>query len=345
MNIKLKTFCIALSLWLLGCAPLGAAAVSTSEIAASAPTAEIQSPATAAIVIAVYCVLIVFASLSGGWLATMIELTHTRMQLIVSFVGGLMLGVGFFHMIPHSLQETGSIDQSMLWVMVGLVVMFLLLRMFHFHQHGVAETDESHEEHQHHAHHAHQPPTDHHDHHTHHHPSGPHKLSWTGVALGLGVHTLIDGMALAASVQADARYSGTNWTLGIGTFAAIFLHKPLDAVSITSLMTASGWSAGWRNAINACFALMCPLGALLFWLGIERFADVQHLIVGCALAFSAGVFICISLSDLLPEIEFHTHDRFKLTVVLLTGIGVAYAIGFLEPGHVHNHGTSVIRGN
>ncbi|MCA9021216.1 MAG: ZIP family metal transporter, partial [Planctomycetaceae bacterium] len=125
---------------------------------------------------------------------------------------------------------------------------------------------------------------------------------------------------------------------GLGTFLAIALHKPLDAVSITSLMAASGWSVGWRNAVNIGFAMMCPLGAVLFFLGVQQFSENQHIIIGCALAFSAGVFLCISLGDLLPEMEFHSHNRFRLSFVLLLGIALAYGIGFLEPEHAHQHG-------
>ena len=57
--------------------------------------------------------------------------------------------------------------------------------------------------------------------------------------------------------------------------------------------------------------------------------------VGCSLAFSAGVFLCISLGDLLPEVEFHSHDRLKLSLTLLLGIALAWGIGLLEPSHVH----------
>ncbi len=56
---------------------------------------------------------------------------------------------------------------------------------------------------------------------------------------------------------------------------------------------------------------------------------------GSALAFSAGVFLCISLSDLLPEIEFHSHNRIGLTVALVAGVGLSYLISLLEAGHVH----------
>jgi len=58
-------------------------------------------------------------------------------------------------------------------------------------------------------------------------------------------------------------------------------------------------------------------------------------VVGSALAFSAGVFLCISLGDLLPEVHFHSHDRFKLTFSFLVGIGLAYGLRFLEPGVLH----------
>ena len=44
------------------------------------------------LLLTVYCLLIVAVSLLGGWLPSRIKLTHTRMQTIVSFVGGLMLG-------------------------------------------------------------------------------------------------------------------------------------------------------------------------------------------------------------------------------------------------------------
>ena len=121
---------------------------------------------------------------------------------------------------------------------------------------------------------------------------------------------------------------------GLGTFLAIVLHKPLDAISITTLMKAAGWSQRAMNLVNAAFAMMCPLGALLFVYGLSV-TEQQSVVVGCALTFSAGVFVCISLGDLLPEMEFHRHNRVQLTTLLLAGLAIAYGIGFLEPAHVH----------
>lgn len=285
-----------------------------------------------------YCGLIVLGSLAGGWLPLWVNLTHTRMQLTVSLVAGLMLGVALFHLLPHAFGElsaSGSrspLDHTVWWVMLGLLAMFFLIRAFHFHQHavaGIADEETAHD----HDHDGGQ-----HDHHHHHgHAPTSHHLSWVGATFGLAVHTLIDGMALGASVQAESSHQHGFWLWGLGTFLAIVLHKPLDAVSISSLMAAGGWSRGWRHAVNAGFALMCPLGAGLFYFGVAQFGGSQHLIVGCGLAFAAGVFLCISLGDLLPELEFHSHDRLKLSAALLIGVALAWGIGFLEPAHAHHN--------
>jgi zinc and cadmium transporter len=271
--------------------------------------------------------------------------------MMVSLVGGLMLGIGLFHMLPHAVAEMGpaSLDWAIGWMMFGLLAMFFLIRAFHFHQHdverplAVPETgdrcdDPSHDhEHQHdHEHLEHHGRLEHGHSHSHGHHAHAHKLSFVGVAVGMTMHTLIDGLALAASVQADYSHGNHNGLYGLGTFAAILLHKPLDAISVTSMMAVGGWSAASRQAVNAGFALLCPLGAALFLLGMDQFSASQQVVVGSALAFSAGVFVCISLGDLLPEVEFHSHDRVKLSAMLLLGVALAWGIGLLEPKHAHS---------
>ena len=267
----------------------------------------------------VYCIAIAGFSLVGGLLPNWIKMTHTRTQLVMSFVSGLMLGVAFYHLLPHSVALVGGdhgADTSVWWLMIGLITMLLLLRLFHFHQH-----DFSSEEDQHHDHHHHRP-----------HQSSAHSMSWMGIALGLALHTLVDGVALGAVMQGGSVEAGL---IGIGVFLAILLHKPLDAMSITTIMQAGGWSRGARATTNLLFALMCPLGALLFYFGVDILTDSQNHVVAAALAFSAGAFICIALSDLLPEVHFHSHDRGKLTLAFLLGIALAYAIGIVEPAGIH----------
>jgi zinc and cadmium transporter len=268
----------------------------------------------------VYCLLVVLASLAGGALPGLVALTHRRMQLAMSFVGGLMLGVALLHLLPHSLAEQGSVDRAAGWMLGGLLTMFLLIRVFHVHAHEHGDTADVTDEHR-------------HDHeggaHCH------HPFSWLGLAFGLSLHTLIDGLALGAAVVAEAREEHGLALAGLGTFLAVALHKPLDALSITSLMAAGGWTRGAIRVANAVFALMCPLGAIGFVFGVAGLFAEQHVAVGSALAFAAGVFLCISLADLLPEISFHAHDRLPLTIALLLGVGLAWGIVLVEPEHAH----------
>jgi zinc and cadmium transporter len=134
---------------------------------------------------------------------------------------------------------------------------------------------------------------------------------------------------------------------GFGTFLVIFLHKPLDSMTISMLMQRGGWSTSWRNAINGLFALAIPIGVAFFyiyahWATSASFATGDVLppqVLALGLAVATGMFLCISLSDLLPELKFHQHDRVKLSFALLAGLAVAYAAGQLEAamGDPHHH--------
>lgn len=327
------------------CLTLGTVASSESHVGTGALA---SSPL---LLLVVYCGLIALSSLCGGTVPLLIRLTHTRMQILVSVVGGFMLGVGIFHQLPHAVIAIPStdghgsfaLDWCMGWMMFGLLLTFFMLRMFHFHSHGPIEEDAPHD----HDHsHDHDHDCGHHHAHSHGHghgldaPSTLKGASWIGILLGLSLHTLLDGVALAANVQADALHihdRGLFTLLGLGTFLGVALHKPLDSMSITSLMAAGGWSRRSMQLVNLGYALMCPMGAFLFYFGIQAYSGVQETIVAAALAMSAGVFICISLSDLLPEVQFHSHDRLKLSAWLLLGVATAWGIGFLEPPHTHAH--------
>jgi len=146
--------------------------------------------------------------------------------------------------------------------------------------------------------------------------------------LGMTLHSLLDGLALAAAVMAAKQ--GEAKLAGLGVALVVILHKPFDAMAVTTLMTASGSSKSSRHLLNGLFSLASPLGAVLFMLGASQFADSNAIFLGCSLAFCAGTFLCIASSDLLPELQFHSHDRFKLSVALLAGLAVALIIKHFE---------------
>ena len=153
--------------------------------------------------------------------------------------------------------------------------------------------------------------------------------------IGLTLHTVVDGVALSASVLTEAAHGG--WPLaGVGTFLAVAMHKPLDSFAITSLMKKQHWTPAAQNIANLAFSLSCPIGAAAFYFGSTRIAGGTE-ILGWGLAVSGGFFIGIALADLLPEVAFHQHDKGILTAALLSGVSLAVVLENL-PGHDHaNH--------
>jgi zinc and cadmium transporter len=288
----------------------------------------------------VYCALVLLASLFGGWLPIVVKLTHTRLQVAISLVAGLMLGIALLHFLPDASEQLGSLDRTVGWTLGGFLAMFFLQRFFHFHHHDLPEGDPEdccHDEevvhsHGHEEHHDHHHDHDHdHDHdHSHAHTlaeKSAQQLSWVGTALGLTLHSLLDGLALAAAVEASARGQGL---AGLGTALAVILHKPFDAMAVSTLMTAGGSSRSFRHLLNGLFSLATPLGVVLFYIGANHIAGSNVIFLGCELAFCAGTFLCIASSDLLPELQFHSHDRLKLSVALLLGVGIAVLIRAIE---------------
>jgi len=264
------------------------------------------------LVLIVYCGLIVSVSLVGGRLSSLLRMTHLRTQLLMSGVGGLMLGIAMLHLLPHAAETLASPSRAGMGVLAGLVVMFLLVRLFHTHDHGVLEHP--------------------------HDPGDPAKgISWFGLFFGLLLHTLVDGIALSASVIAESEHGAWLGLGGLGTFLAVALHKPLDAFAITSVMNRQHWSINAQWVANVIFSLACPLGALAFYFGV-RGPVANPALLGWGLAVSAGFFIGIAMADLLPEVAFHDHDRGKLTATFLLGVAIAAGIENL-PGHSHDHGS------
>jgi zinc and cadmium transporter len=287
-------------------------------------TEPILSPAW---LLTIYCVLVMLASLAGGWLLLIIRPTHTRLQLATSFVAGLMLGIALLHFLPDAAEQLQSVERTAEWMLGGFLAMFFLQRFFHFHHHDSSEGDpedcDAHEPAHGHSH-AHD-----HDHHAHTlADKSAQQLSWVGTALGLSLHSLFDGLALAAAVETGAH--GHARLAGLGVALVVILHKPFDAMAVSTMMTVGGKSRMSRHVLNALFALVSPIGAILFYLGADQFADSNAVFLGCSLAFCAGSFLCIASSDLLPELQFHSHDRLKLSIALITGLTVAVLIKELE---------------
>jgi zinc and cadmium transporter len=274
------------------------------------------------------CALIVSVSLLGGIVPLSVVQNHTRLQVYLSFSAGSMLGAAFFHMLPEAVRM-GS-GNTVRWAALGLLTLFFLERFFKFHQHEAQEPpadrihDSSHDNTEDSLQHSSRevtgspqiPPEDSHDHE----PDPIEALSWWTAAFGLAVHSLVGGVALASAISADFAERNSIGATGLGVFLATLVHKPADALTIVTLMLRSGAPRWLAHVVNFAFALMIPVGVVVFVLGVGQFSPLgAPNATAVALSFSAGTFLCIALSDLLPELQFHSHDRLKLSLALLAG--------------------------
>ena len=179
-----------------------------------------------------------------------------------------------------------------------------------------------------------------------HRAAAPAVAGWMAV-VGLTIHTFMNGVGLAGAVQAGSelaeKMTVLGWAVpGFAMFVAIVLHKPADALAISTVLTRKGVSRQLVGLVQLGFALMVPVGVVAFQLtrgAIEK--DMQSQLTGAALAFSAGTFLFIALSDLLPEVQFHRHDRFALFLALTCGVAVMGGIALLEGHNEHEHGAHV----
>jgi zinc and cadmium transporter len=272
--------------------------------------------------LAVYSGGILAASLFGGCVPFLGRVTHSRLQLYLSLSAGVMLGASFFHVMPEAMEMAGA--GFGWWMALGAVGLFCIERFIAPHSHEVSSKLQQEHEHE---------PGCEHDHEHH---AAPAVGGWMAV-LGLTIHTFMNGVGLAGAVQADLeKGSSSAWLLpGLALFLAIVLHKPADALAISTVLSRKGVRRGTIALVQLGFALMVFAGAAAFMITSGAIEEgLRNQLTGAALAFSAGTFLFIALSDLLPEVQFHRHDRVPLSLALVLGTVLMGGIALLEP---HDH--------
>ena len=252
-------------------------------------------------------ILIFVVALLGGFVPFLLTLTHRRMQVALSLISGILLGISIFDLVPHAfegfLAAGREVHDSMhtvgWWILIGFLSLFILERFACFHHHDVEGDSCGHD----------------------------HGTSWQGALIGLCIHALLAGVALGAASSDTAALFAIS--------IAIILHKPFDSLALITLMQADGRSKALRFWMNLAYALVTPLGAVLgLYLG-----EASQSIAAMAIAFAAGMLLCIALSDLLPELQFHRHDRVLLTVSLLVGLAISWSVTLVHShDHDHDHG-------
>lgn len=208
---------------------------------------------------------------------------------------GFLLAIAFLELIPESVEADPA---NALFVLAGFVAIHLL--------HGVFLDG-----------HVHHPPAfKPSDHHHHHHHGGRNHALTGGALTGMLVHTFFDGVSIAAGFAASVK-------AGLLVFLAVLLHKIPDGLVVASIMLAT--SQGRRRAFLASLALggSTLLGAVLMnLLFAPGTVGDPPAIAGAALALSAGIFIYVAASDLIPEVaEARNRD---LSLLVVAGMAVFY---------------------
>ena len=121
----------------------------------------------------------------------------------------------------------------------------------------------------------------------------------------------------------ESKVSFFKATRGKSVFLAIAIHKLPEAFSLSSILLHEQYKRSQIVLMHLLFISMIPLGAMAVNLLSLR-AD-SH-VAAYAMAFSAGTFIQIAVSDLLPEVHKAEKGRLLNTLLFLLGI-VLMALG------------------
>jgi zinc and cadmium transporter len=120
-----------------------------------------------------------------------------------------------------------------------------------------------------------------------------HRIGLTAM-FGLSVHSIIAGMALGVGLLEAQELS-----VSAALLSAILVHKVPETLALMGLLAASGWS---RKRIIICLVLFSLMGPLGIFTGALSNLNSPFL-MSVALAVSAGTFLYIASSDLLPQLH------------------------------------------
>lgn len=219
--------------------------------------------------------------------------------LLVSLAAGVMLGDAFFHLLPEAAKSGFKLETSFL-LLLGITTFFILEKFVQWkHCHHTHHTKESHKR--------------------------PYPFAVMNL-IGDGLHNFIDGILIAGSYLVSI-------PLGIATTLAVVLHEIPQEIGDFGVLLHGGFKKAGALLFNFLTGLTAVLGALItLVLGRDFISLPEYLI-----PFTAGGFIYIAASDLIPQIHDHNNtNKAKVRqsilelLVFMLGIFAMYALLFLE---------------
>lgn len=130
---------------------------------------------------------------------------------------------------------------------------------------------------------------------------------------GLSLHTIAAGISISATLTKSP-------ALGFVTFLAIFLHKFPEAFSLGVLLKNTNLKKNYLWFLFTIYSLLIPLSAISSFL---LFKNISQSFLSILIGFSAGTFLEIGASDLLPQVHKTTPGRNGRFLSFMWGILLA----------------------
>lgn len=231
----------------------------------------------------------VFSLIGGIFLLMNEKKTLKYSHFLAAFAAGTLLGTVFFDLLPEAVHEGEGLEKSgtemniFIWTLLGILGFFLLERFIHWFHH-----------------------------HQHEYEDEPVKPTVPLIIIGDSVHNLIDGVVIAATFLVSI-------PLGIVTTLAVAAHEIPQEIGDFGILLHKGLKRKKVLLVNILSALTAVIGALItFWIGEKIETSIPIL-----LAITAGFFIYIAASDLIPEIHHENRKGFATIETSLMFLGVA----------------------
>lgn len=212
-------------------------------------------------------------------------LSRWTVDRLMGFGSGVLAGAAFLHLIP------GSVERAPLaagWAMLASLLLFIAIEQF---VHARVEH--------------------------HHHVHGIHVVGVMGFT-ALFVHSLVDGLAIAAGFRASRE-------LGLAAAAAVIAHEVPEGITSVSLFSAAGYTRRLTLLLASLVAFATPGGALVSWFWT---AGIGEGTLAALLGFAAGSFIYVAAADILPRL--HEERDIPAFLYLLLGTGIPVLLLLLE---------------
>lgn len=218
-----------------------------------------------------------------------------KLQLyLIAFAAGTLVGTALFDLIPEAIEhaEEAGIngDMPFVFIAIGLAMFFMLEKFLHWY----------------------------HDHHGHGPGGEVTKTAAPLITFGDGLHNFIDGSLIAATTLTDP-------ALGLLTAFAVFFHEIPQEVGDFSILIFSGLERSKAIIFNLGSAAAAYLGALGTYVAAERIESFTVPLI----AITAGMFIFISLSELVPELVHKQKSGLKTILLAATFITAIFTVRYL----------------